>query len=82
MEGVFLSWLSGHKSDKCLRGCGFEPWPRSVWVKYLWLLWLWCRLAAAARIQPLLWEPPHATSVALKRKKVQLEEGPLGGLEQ
>ena len=33
------------------------------------LLWLWCRLAAEALIQPLAWEPPYATSVALKCKK-------------
>ena len=34
----------------------------------LWL-WLWCRLAATAAIRPLVWEPPYATGVALKRKK-------------
>ena len=28
------------------------------------LLWLWCRLAAAAAIQPLAWELPYAASVA------------------
>ena len=33
------------------------------------LLWLWCRLAAAALIQPLPWEPPYATGEALKKKK-------------
>ena len=33
------------------------------------LLWLWCRPAATALIQPLAWEPPYATSVALKRQK-------------
>jgi len=33
------------------------------------LLWLWCRPAAAALIQPLGWELPYATSVALKLKK-------------
>ena len=32
------------------------------------LLWLWCRLAAAALIQPLAWELPYAMSAALKRK--------------
>ena len=37
------------------------------------LLWLWCRLAAAALIQPLAWEPPCATGVALKMK--EREEG-------
>ena len=33
------------------------------------LLWLWCRPAAAAPIQPLAWELPYASSVALKGKK-------------
>ena len=39
------------------------------WVKYLELLWLWYRPAPAALIQPLAWELPYVTSVALKRKK-------------
>ena len=39
------------------------------WVKDPALLWLWCRLAAAAPIQPLAWEPPHAVGVALKINK-------------
>ena len=30
------------------------------------LLWLWYRLAAAALIGPLAWEPPYASGVALK----------------
>ena len=29
------------------------------------LLWLWCRLAAAAWIQPLAWELPYVMGVAL-----------------
>ena len=33
------------------------------------LLQLWCRLAAAAPIRPLTWEPPYAMGVALKRPK-------------
>ena len=32
------------------------------------LLWLWCRLPAAAPIQPLAWEAPYAASEALKIK--------------
>ena len=40
------------------------------WVKDLVLLWLWCRLAAVAPIGPLFWEPPCATGVALKKKKI------------
>ena len=33
------------------------------------LLWLWCRPSATALIRPLAWEPPYATSGALKSKK-------------
>ena len=33
------------------------------------LLWLWHRPAALAPFQPLAWEPPYASSVALKRQK-------------
>ena len=36
------------------------------------LLWLWRRLVAEAAIQPLAWELPYATDVALKRKKKKL----------
>ena len=32
-------------------------------------LWLWCRPAAAALIQPLVWEFPYATGTVLKSKK-------------
>ena len=35
------------------------------------LLWLWCRPAAAAPVQPLAWEPPCATGVALKKKSAK-----------
>ena len=27
---AFLLWRSGHESDYEPRGCGFDPWPRSV----------------------------------------------------
>ena len=33
------------------------------------LLWLWCRLAAAAPIQPLAWELPYTAQAALEKKK-------------
>ena len=33
------------------------------------LLLFWCRLAAAAPIGPLVWEPLHATGMALGKKK-------------
>ena len=36
------------------------------------LLWLWCRLAAAAPIGPLAWEPPYAAGTALKRPKKKI----------
>ena len=37
---------------------------------WLWLwLWLWPRPAAVAPIQPLAWETPNATGMALKRIK-------------
>ena len=35
---------------------------------------LWCRLAAAALIQPLAWEPPYAAGEALKRQKQNKNE--------
>ena len=38
----------------------------------MWL-WLWCRLAAAALIQPLAWEPPYVMSAALKSKEKKIE---------
>ena len=37
------------------------------------LLWLWRRLAAAAPIRPLAWEPPYATGVAPEKDKKQKE---------
>ena len=36
------------------------------------LLGLWCRLAAAAPIGPLAWEPPYAASVALERQIIRI----------
>ena len=32
-------------------------------------LWLWRRLACVAPIQPLDWEPPYTSGVALKQTK-------------
>ena len=37
------------------------------------LLWLWCRLAAAAPIQPLAQELPYVVHAPLKRKKKKKE---------
>ena len=50
--------------------CGVGRRPSSDLV----LLWLWCRLAAAARIHPLAWEPPYAAGVPLKKKKERKKE--------
>ena len=44
------------------RRCGSDP----------VLLWLWHRPAATALIGPLVWEPPYATSAALKSKIIIL----------
>ena len=35
------------------------------------LLWLWCRLAAAALIRPLAWEPPYAAKTDKQTKPVR-----------
>ena len=35
------------------------------------LLWLWCRPAAVAPTRTLAWEPPYATSAALKGQKTK-----------
>ena len=43
------------------RRCGSEP----------TLLWLWHRLAAAAPIRPLAWEPPYAAGVTQEMAKRQ-----------
>ena len=38
------------------------------------LLWLWRRTAATVLIQRLVWEPPYAMGVALKRQKEKKKE--------
>ena len=38
------------------------------------LLWLWRRPAAMVPIQPLAWEPPHATGVAQEMAKRHKEK--------
>ena len=40
------------------------------------LLWLWCKLAAAAPIQSLAQERPHAAGVAIKKKKNNIKGVP------
>ena len=49
--------------------CCCELWGRSQMRLRSELLWLCCSLAATTLIQPLAWEPPYATSTALKRQK-------------
>ena len=44
------------------------------------LLWLWCRLAVVALIQSLVWEPPYAEGVAVKKKRQREKERLLGVL--
>ena len=44
-------------------------------------LWLSCRLAVAALIRPLAWEPPYAAPAALKRKKEKKPTEVMGVLE-
>ena len=43
------------------------------WVKDPALLWLWCRPPAVALIRPLVWRPPYAAGVALKKPKKKKE---------
>ena len=50
----------------CVAGCRQGSGPA--------LLWLWCRLTAAALIQPLVWELPYALGVAIKKKKKKKKE--------
>ena len=54
VKDLALPWAVGHR-------CGLDP----------LLLWLWYRPAATATapIWPLIWEPPYAMGVALKRQK-------------
>ena len=38
------------------------------------LLWLWCRLVAAAQIQPPAWELPYAAGAAVKKIEEEKRE--------
>ena len=59
-----LASLSGLRIWRCL-SCGIDHRCDLDPV----LLWLWYRVAAVDPIQPLAWEPPYATGVALKKQK-------------
>ena len=63
---VVIQWVKNWSSIH--EDVGLIPGP-AQWVKDSSLLWLWCRLAAVAPIQPLVWKLPYATTVALKKKK-------------
>ena len=49
-----------------------------LWYRSQMLLWLWCRPAAAAPIQPLTWELPYASDVALKNKQTNKQTKRIG----
>ena len=56
-SGLILDLLSGWGSGIAM-SCSVDP----------KLLWLWCRLAAAAPIQPLAWEPPYVAGATPQKK--------------
>ena len=61
---ISLALLSGLRIQQCMSyGIGHRH------ISDPTLLWPQCRLAAAAPIQPLVWQLPYASSVALKRRK-------------
>ena len=57
-----IQWVKGSRvASSCSVGCRHALGPA--------LQWVWCRLAAAALMQPLAWGLPYAAGAALKRKK-------------
>ena len=65
-----LALLSELRNWRCPMSCGVGCRCGSD----LALLWLWHRPTAVAPIRPLAWEPPCATSAALKRQKTKRKE--------
>ena len=70
MQVRSLVLLSGLQGFGIAMRCGIVPQRGSDPT----LLWLWCRIAAAALIQPLGWELPYALGVTLKRKEKKKKE--------
>jgi len=59
-----LALLSELRIQRCHElWCRSQKWPGSCVAVAV------CRLAAVAPIRPLVWEPPYAVGMALKRKK-------------
>ena len=69
MSSGVLLWLSGLRTRHSVYEDVGLILGLTQWVKDPGWLWLWCRPAAAAPIQPLAWELPYATGVALTLKK-------------
>ena len=71
--GLISSLAQWVKGSGVATSCGGHSHGLDPTLLWLWL-WLWCRPAAAASIQPLPWELPYTTEVALKRKKKKISK--------
>ena len=69
MQVQSLALLSGLRIWHC-----HELWCRSQMQLRSHVAVLWCRLAAAAPIRPLAWEPPYAVGAAREMAKRQKKE--------
>ena len=77
----FPSWRSANECEFAGSIPGLAQWVKDLKLPVscsegrrrgsdpVWL-WLWCRLVAVAPVGPLAWEPPYATGVVLKSKKI------------
>ena len=77
----FTQWV---KDPDVAMSCGVG---RRCGLDLTWL-WLWRRLASAALIRPLAWEPPYAAGAALEKTNKQKakweqkeKKGPHGGCQ-
>ena len=82
---VEMNLISIHESLGSIPGLAqrggdpVSPVSFSVGCRCSWdlaLLWLWSGSAAAAQIEPLAWEPPNASGVALKSKQTKQGSNP------